>query len=350
MNRDCRTAYEWPEFQFGYKAFGFYLACNLPLPWLKTTANSGLPEVKVYLGGMPPHFEPAPYTELWYSSGHKDSSGENSLNIFRSGQSDDALYWLKYEDGTQVLVGENASRIWVTWPQEFSLADAATYLLGPVIAILAQLRNRTCLHASAVALDGSMVAILGPKGAGKSTSAAAFARAGYAVAADDIVIVTESDDGFDVVPGCASIRLWPSSVAALFGDPDALPQLTPTWDKRGLNLNHGGYQFQAEPLPLAAAYILSERSDSVEAPYLRPMAGAAALIKIVCNAWGHYNKPPELARQLEILARLSSRIPIRELVAHRDPKRLPDLLELVADDVRKIHSSCENRAIAMQIS
>src|SRR5207302_11137414 len=123
------------------------------------------------------------------------------------------------------------------------------YLLGPVMAIVAQLRNKTCLHASAVAIDGRIVAILGMSGAGKSTSAAAFARAGYPVVADDMVVLAEREGRFMAEPAYPNQRLWPSAVEALFNQPDALPLLSPNWDKCGLDLNQPGYKFQQDALP-----------------------------------------------------------------------------------------------------
>ena len=101
------------------------------------------------------------------------------------------------------------------------------------MALVAQIRGTTCLHGSAVAIDGMIVALLGPQGAGKSTLAGAFARAGFPVAADDIILLAETETGFLVEPTYPVLRLWPSSVEILFGHKDALPRLTPGWISAG---------------------------------------------------------------------------------------------------------------------
>ena len=49
------------------------------------------------------------------------------------------------------------------------------------------------------------------------------------------------------------------SVATLYGSTDALPALTPTWEKCCLDLTRADYQFQEQPTPLAAVYALGER-------------------------------------------------------------------------------------------
>ena len=183
------------------------------------------------------------------------------------------------------------------------------------------------------------MAILGQKGAGKSTSAAAFAQAGYPVVADDVVLVNETHGCFIAEPAYPRLRLWPASVEALFGHTDALPRLTPTWEKRGLNLDQAGYRYQQESLPLAALYILGERSSSDSAPYIKPVQGAGALMKVISNSWGLYNKPLMLGAQLKLLGKLSNRVPVRELVAHESPKRLPQLCKLLVADFLAVRAA-----------
>ena len=48
--------------------------------------------------------------------------------------------------------------------------------------------------------------------------------------------LVEYDGRVHVQPAYPQLRLWPDSVAMLYGAPDVLPPLTPTWDKRALAL------------------------------------------------------------------------------------------------------------------
>lgn len=334
---------------FGYRVFGLYLIADQPIPGLTVSANSGLPEIRTRLGSCPPGMEPAHYPELYYQSENTVTPSGAPLLVIRRSRDPEIGFWLQYEDETNVFVTDDANSIWVTWSAETSsIEDATTYLLGPVMAIILQLRGKTCLHGSVVAVDGVAIALLGAHGAGKSTSAAAFARAGYPVLADDIVLLTETDEQFIVDPAYPGVRLWPSSVELLFGNEDALPKLSPTWNKRGLNLDRAGYQFQGEPLPLAAVYILGERSPEDSAPFLNPVSGAASLRKLVPNSWGHYAMSQELlARQFRVLARLSQRVPVRDLTAHEDAGRLPQLCQLLIDDVRAIRADSPHKPPAL---
>ena len=294
----------------------------------------------MFLGSQPQDFKSSNYPDLWFQSPYKTHSGEPILTIRTSKDADNPLYWLKYEEGTDVFVGERNSKIWVTWAADSCFEDAGTFLMGSVMAIVAQLRGSTCLHGCAIVVDGAIIALLGPQGAGKSTSAAAFANAGYPVAADDLILISEGLDGPTVEPTYPVVRLWPSSVESLFGHEDALPRITEGWDKRWLNLNEGGFRFQKEPLPLAALYILSERTSDKSAPFITALSGAGAIIELIANSWAHYvAKPAFLANQLRTLTRVSQCTPIRKIIPHSDITRLPNLCSLIVRDVRDIRAA-----------
>ena len=75
-----------------------------------------------------------------------------------------------------------------------------------LVAIVAgRLLGREALHAGAFERDGGAWALLGPPGAGKSTTLAALATAGTTVLADDLVLL---DDGDRVLSGprCLDLR------------------------------------------------------------------------------------------------------------------------------------------------
>jgi hypothetical protein len=138
---------------------------------------------------------------------------------FRLGQANPANSSRRYViPGPRRVVIEDGARVTVENAAAADLADTRALLMGPVQAILWHQRGLLPLHASAVNVKGSAIAIAGPSGAGKSTLAAAFAMTGHAVLADDICIVDPKN--MAVLTGQRRLRLWRSALDH-FGIPAA---------------------------------------------------------------------------------------------------------------------------------
>jgi len=291
---------------------------------------------------MPAWFEREPLTrELRYvRPDDAEPAAKPRLTVWSVGDH----YHLKYKDGTEFLVDNGGTHVWVTWPTDtLTLEDTATYLLGPVMGFVLLLRGFVSLHACALAVDDQAIAIVGPAGSGKSTTAAAFAGQGYAILAEDVVTLRERGEEFMVQPGYPSIRLWPSSVEALYGSAATLPRLTPTWDKRYLDLTQTQYEFQKQPLPLTAIYLLAERTGR-PAPFVREMAAREALLSLIANTYATYLMDRQMrAREFELLNRVLSRVPIRRVTPYSDPAEIDELCRTIVEDFRCITSPAMER-------
>ena len=93
-------------------------------------------------------------------------------------------------------------------------SDVRAFLLGGVWAVLGWQRGLLPLHASSVTRGRDLHAFVGRTGAGKSTLAAALARHGCALFADDIVLLDPAS--FDAGPlghGHGALRLYRRSMA-----------------------------------------------------------------------------------------------------------------------------------------
>jgi len=88
------------------------------------------------------------------------------------------------------------------------------FLVDQVVPMMLSV-DAVVLHASAVEVDGALVAFAGPGGSGKSTLALALARRGHEVASDDGLLLVTGRNGTTAVPAYAGIRLWPDTEAAL---------------------------------------------------------------------------------------------------------------------------------------
>jgi hypothetical protein len=280
--------------------------------------------------------------ETSYLTQYKDECGIPALRVFRVLEG--KYYRFCYADQTEFVVDRNGSEIWASWIEPLTLEDTSTYLLGPVMGFIMLLRGVVCLHASAVAIGDNAIALLGPAGAGKSTTAAAFSDRGYGILAEDVTTLDDCEDHFLVRPAYPCIRLWPSSVKALYGMETHLPRLTPNWDKRYLDLTERPEQFQQKPLPLAAIYQLVERCEDQRAPFVEPLDRAAGLMSLVANTYATKLMDKEMrAREFELLTRVLNNVPLRRVTPHTDPARIPELCDSIVTDFELIEESFPQR-------
>jgi hypothetical protein len=319
-----------------YSIYGLNVFSSAPIPGVTALPKALEADVRVTFQSIPQLDAGAmKRAKNWYAGFWRDGKGEPCLKVWRIG--DGCCFRLRYYDGTEFFVSESGSEIWATWPENLTLEDTATYLLGPIFGFLLRLRGMTCLHASAIAVDGRAIALIGPAGAGKSTTVAAFAQQGYPALSEDVVALCDRGDSFFVQPGYPLIRLWPESVQALFGSKDALPPLTPNWDKRYLDLTQDGFSFQRQPLPLAALYILDRRINDPAAPSVEGIPSHTGLIELVANSYTNYMLDQRMrAREFDLLGRLVNNMPLRKLKPHSDPARLPELCRFILDDFRSL--------------
>lgn len=333
-----------PALDFYYSLFGMVLHSNLPLPGVVpviSTASS--PDIELHLGISPYQAEEdlSAEEELTYVGSHSAETGEPSLRVWQVAKG--AFLRIAYSDGTQFWLDRNRQTLWAVWPSTLSLENTASYLLGPILGLLLRLRGVTCLHASAVAFKGRSVAFVGTEGAGKSTTAAAFARDGYGVLSDDIVALVEQEGVIHVMPAYPHLSLWPDSVKMLYGSSEALPRFIPDWDKRRLDLGNQGARFESRPLPLGAIYLLGERR-SEPAPYLEKMRPQSALLSLVGETYANKILDREMrAREFEVLGRLVMTIPIRQVHPHKDTSRFKELCNVIREDLARLNSQMAER-------
>jgi hypothetical protein len=325
---------------FSYAVYGLCLSTNQPIPGLILMPASSSPgghDIEVnFSAGLSTAWREAAWS-VWFASSERTEQGEPCLTIWH--REGGAGFRVCYHDGVEFAIDPGGKRIEVRWPDSTTLENAASYLLGPVLGFLLRLRGVTCLHASAVAVDDFAVAIAGPPGSGKSTTAAAFARRGHAVLSDDVVPLLERGDSFALVPAYGSLCLWPDSVKALYGSEEALPRLLPGWDKRHLALEQEGFRFQKQPLPLGAIYVLGERSGDPGAPFIESVAGQTSLISLVANTYANRTLDTSMrAQEFEFLGRVVRTVPVRQVRPHRDAARLEKLCETIAQDFRLLRA------------
>ena len=324
---------------FHYSVFGFSLQSNLRIPGLPLSASrADSAEIQVHMEASPgsDHVSDDDTSHaslpkrLTYVSSYTSEDGQPALRVWEITQG--AILHLVYSDGTQFWLDRKGSTVWVSWSELSSLENAASYLLGPVLGLLLRLRGVVCLHASAVAFADRCVAFVGGEGAGKSTTAAAFAKFGFGIVADDIVGLVEREGRFYVLPAYPHLCLWPESVEMLYGSPEALPRLLHNWEKRRLALGEDGTRFEDRSLPLDAVYILGSRRTQA-APQVSEIPTREVLLSLVANTYATNLIDRDMrGEEFAVLSRLASNIRVRVVHPSDDPARIEDLCWIIRED------------------
>lgn len=321
---------------YRYTAFLFQLESSIPIPGLRPADSSSTPDIRIDLGQLPAAIRSLDRSslKLWHASVETDELGRPRRCIWRL--PDRRYYLLEYFDGHRFVFDNEATEVWGEWPEGSTLADHLTYLLGPVFGILLELRGITCLHASCVQIGDGCIALVGEPEAGKSTTAAALALGGATLLSDDITTLERQGECIAARPAFPRIRLWPDSAAVLGVALDRLPLLTPTWDKRYLDVQGEGLGFAHEPVQLQAIYVLCERKDESARPYLRQTTPRDGLLALIANVF--VNRLPDegrSARDFPILGEVAARVPVRRVFPHADPGFLPRLCALIEEDLAR---------------
>ncbi|MEA2329278.1 MAG: hypothetical protein QOE68_4237 [Thermoanaerobaculia bacterium] len=291
---------DWPGFD--QRLFGLRVRSTHPIPFA-LSSGEGPPDVIATFGSLP---EWLVGTAIEPSLLERD---ESPYALSRAGES----YVLDYVDGTRIVVTRGA--IWMTWRDPLNFDDACTYLVGPAFALLLRLRGAACVHASAISIGDRAIAIVGPSGSGKSTIAAALVLRGAMLIAEDVLPLTMRGGRILAVPAYAGIRLWPEAVALLMQSRDALPGISPTWDKRVLEVDVS--QCAGTPQPLSAIVFLEDRDAS-----LTPAEGA---MRLVANSYRSEMLDAEMRRrEFSLFSDLAATIPLFSIRATHD--RDPDIL------------------------
>ncbi len=313
-----------------YAVYGLSLSADTPIPGLFPETNPVPHDVAVYLHGVPSDAEID--HQVKHISTIVDDGGESLLRV--SLCSSPRGHYFEYSDGTAFLITDSGSEVWTGWRPPLTLEDAATYLLGPMLGFVLRLRRVLSLHASVVEVDGQALGFMGTAGAGKSTLAAAFAQKGFAVLSDDVLALDPRNDAFFAQPGYPRLRLWPDSAKALFGASNALPKLTPNWDKRYLALDSDPYRFQSEPRPLGAIYVLSEGEPAQSHALVEPMKGHDAMLALLKeNGQGMLLSKAERRREFAEIAKLVKRVPVKQIFKNEKARSAAQLADVILDDL-----------------
>ena len=134
--------------------------------------------------------------------------------------------------------------------------DIVTFLIGPVVTALLQLRGVMTLRAAAVQVRAGAVVLLGASGSGKSVLARALVTRGHGLFTDHLTALTLPAPNHRpaVQPAYPRMRLWEDSLPAASRGPPVRRGLAKYWCEAA--------RFAAVPRPVDAVFLLQSHNQA----------------------------------------------------------------------------------------
>ncbi len=296
---------------YGYRAYGLTIRSDLPLAELDADPAEN-PDIRVQLRPVP----------------RRDGVAGDGTH-FEFGEDYQRLSWEPV--GAFAIHGTHTVDIDPAPDAEEQLLHLP--LLGPIMAIMLHMRGFLTLHASAIEIGGSSAIFVGDKGAGKSTTAAAFVRAGHRLLTDDVVALDFSDPKHPLIaPAFPQIKLnMDAAEAVIVQNTTVLPEPVPGFVKRLQKLDDPFSHALATP---RRVYVL-ERGGEPSATPLPPHEALKALMRF--SYMTRFTDRPwsraEANAHMRQCAALATAAQVCRLTAPVGLDRLPDLIKFVEQDL-----------------
>lgn len=315
-----------------YRIYGLSILSELEIPGAIADQEENPDPLRVCVFASAPEADRT--LELVFSCPDPGADGRPAFVLERCPRTGD-IRWT-WADGIIFWIATAAKTVRVYWPPGETSQSAAYYFTGPVLAFLLRRSGRTLLHGSVVTSAQGAVAFLGHSGAGKSTTAAAMLKQGFATVTDDVITLDPAAGGWGVQPGYAGVRLWQDSIEGLFGIGAVVPRLVdhseswPGWDKRFFEVDKAG-SFSTEPATLKAIYALAPRDAG--APRIELLGPVEQLIELDINIFQPMlREAPQRQADLALFAAMLRQVPVKRLHTGECLAGLADVARLVMGD------------------
>jgi hypothetical protein len=198
------------------------------------------------------------------------------------------------------------------------------FAISEALGLILQQRGYFLLHGSAVKVGDKAVVFVGVPGAGKSTTVAAFAKAGYTVLSDDMTAITFDDSGRPVVlPSYPQIKIWEESVRNLGFDQSTLE---PAYE------GHQKYILRQSEQSFPKSAISLDQIIVLQKPYSKKNQDLR-LLDIPIELIKYYPLPQQLLRGLQLerhfadSLKIASQVSVKRVNRPANYEKLQDFIK-----------------------
>ncbi|MBT2657071.1 aldolase [Bacillus sp. ISL-18] len=225
-----------------YKAFGFSIISQIPLPELEAIDFTNLESVDIEVKFVD-------LTTKWSEMSDDRNTFVIKSNFVLFQVPDVAIF--SVQGGTTILVS----------PLKENKEDVMRlYILGTCFGAILMQRKVLPLHGSAVVINGKAYAFVGDSGAGKSTIASAFLNQGYQLLSDDVIAISfPLEDSIPyVIPSYPQQKLWKDSLEILGMERNNYQPIYGRENKYCIPIST---QFFSEEIPLGGIFELKKTEN-----------------------------------------------------------------------------------------
>ena len=241
-------------------------------------------------------------------------------------------YFLRFPDLADFWVSQDGNQIVCFSLSDVSYETIRHLLVDQVIPRVVAHQGWIVLHASAIEVEGGIVAFLGESGWGKSTLATSFYEKSYPLLTDDCLLIKPEAGIIVGIPSYAGSRLWPDSLVAVVNDKSSVHPVAHYSSKMRLifpdKLKNKIFQ-----LPLTAIFAIESPESTKDQSEIavNPLKGAEMAMELVKHSF-HLDVTDrnKMSTQFEALAQVTaSALPIYLLTYPRDHAELNKVREVV---------------------
>lgn len=199
-----------------------------------------------------------------------------------------------------------------------------TYLITQLISVALLQKGIESLHASAVAVAGKAVVLIGDSGYGKSTLTAALVQQGAQLITDDMLVLEERDGSYQAAPGARRLKL----------EPETAGWLGITWNGVPMADGSGKFVYAVEENQCAASNLRVDRivllAPLAPRAAVEPVSGADATRAVLGATFNPlHTEPARLTRLLHNAEQIARGTRIVRLHVPRDLPAIESVVELI---------------------